>query len=89
MLGPQLRWPEREARRQRRLGGQAVSDFTKGILLDIEGTTSSITFVYDQMFPFVRRELSTFLRGNQARRDVRDAMEALESSRSQATSPSS
>ena len=33
----------------------------KGILLDIEGTTSSISFVYDEMFPFVRRELNAFL----------------------------
>ena len=33
----------------------------KGILLDIEGTTSSVSFVYDEMFPFVRRELKTFL----------------------------
>jgi len=29
----------------------------RGILFDIEGTTSSISFVYDEMFPFVRREL--------------------------------
>ena len=33
----------------------------KGILLDIEGTTSSVSFVYDEMFPFVRRELDAFL----------------------------
>ncbi len=32
-----------------------------GILLDIEGTTSSIDFVYQQMFPYVRRELGVFL----------------------------
>ena len=31
------------------------------ILLDIEGTTSSISFVYDVMFPFVRRELDRYL----------------------------
>ena len=31
------------------------------ILLDIEGTTSSIRFVHDVMFPFVRRELEAFL----------------------------
>jgi len=37
-------------------------DFTVcGILLDIEGTTSSVSFVYDVMFPFVRRELAGFL----------------------------
>lgn len=34
----------------------------RGILLDIEGTTSSISFVYDVMFPFVRRELDRYLR---------------------------
>jgi enolase-phosphatase E1 len=33
----------------------------RGILLDIEGTTSSISFVYDVMFPFVRRELAAYL----------------------------
>ena len=32
-----------------------------GILLDIEGTTSSVSFVYDVMFPFVRRELDQYL----------------------------
>ncbi len=29
-----------------------------GILLDIEGTTSSISFVYDVMFPYVRKHLT-------------------------------
>ena len=33
-----------------------------GILLDIEGTTSSVRYVYDTMFPFVRRELAAYLR---------------------------
>lgn len=36
----------------------------RGILLDIEGTTSSISFVYDVMFPFVRRELDSYLRAH-------------------------
>ncbi|MCP4189539.1 MAG: acireductone synthase [Planctomycetaceae bacterium] len=40
-----------------RFNGQAV-------LLDIEGTTSSVSFVYDQMFPFARRELAAFLELN-------------------------
>lgn len=31
------------------------------ILLDIEGTTSSISFVHDVMFPFVREHLRSFL----------------------------
>ena len=36
----------------------------KCILLDIEGTTSSISFVYDVMFPFVRENLTSFLAEN-------------------------
>lgn len=32
-----------------------------GILLDIEGTTSSISFVYDVMFPYVREHIDSFL----------------------------
>jgi len=36
----------------------------RGILLDIEGTTSSVSFVYDVMFPFVRRELKAYLSSN-------------------------
>lgn len=34
----------------------------RGILLDIEGTTSSISFVYDVMFPYVRENVATFVR---------------------------
>lgn len=33
----------------------------RAILLDIEGTTSSVSFVFDVMFPFVRRELEGYL----------------------------
>lgn len=33
----------------------------RGILLDIEGTTSSISFVYDAMFPYVRENVASFL----------------------------
>lgn len=33
----------------------------KGILLDIEGTTSSISFVYDKMFPYIRNHLADFM----------------------------
>ena len=36
----------------------------RGILLDIEGTTSAVSFVYDVMFPFVRRELDQYLCAN-------------------------
>ena len=36
----------------------------QGILLDIEGTTSSISFVYDEMFPYVRDTLDSYLSEN-------------------------
>ena len=35
-----------------------ISFSGQGILLDIEGTTSSVSFVYDVMFPYVRRHLT-------------------------------
>ena len=33
----------------------------RGILLDIEGTTSAVAYVYDVMFPFARRGLEAYL----------------------------
>lgn len=50
-----------------------------GILLDIEGTTSSISFVHDVMFPFVRKRLNDFLTANFARPDVVAACEQIAS----------
>ncbi len=34
----------------------------RGVLLDVEGTTSSVAFVYEVLFPYARRELTDFLR---------------------------
>jgi enolase-phosphatase E1 len=45
------------------------------LLLDIEGTTSSVSFVYDVMFPYVRRELVTFLRKQSVSPEVVEALE--------------
>jgi enolase-phosphatase E1 len=42
----------------------------RAILLDIEGTTSSISFVYDVMFPFARRELESYLSEHWGRDDL-------------------
>ncbi len=36
--------------------------FMRGILLDIEGTTTPITFVYDVLFPYARRRVAGFVR---------------------------
>lgn len=48
----------------------------RGVLLDIEGTTSSISFVHDVMFPYVRQHLAHFL-------DERWQTQELESVRQQ------
>jgi enolase-phosphatase E1 len=41
------------------------------ILTDIEGTTSSISFVKDVLFPYARRALPEFVRAHGRREDVR------------------
>jgi enolase-phosphatase E1 len=38
---------------------------TRGILLDIEGTTTPIAFVYDVLFPYARRHMDTHVRGTE------------------------
>ena len=40
------------------------------VLLDIEGTTTPISFVHDVLFPYSRKRLSTFLEGHRRRPDV-------------------
>ena len=49
----------------------------KAILLDIEGTTSSVSFVYDVMFPQVRRELHGFLESEWDNMDVQLACDQI------------
>jgi len=49
----------------------------RAILLDIEGTTSSVSFVYDVMFPFARRELASYLRESWGQDDLADAAELI------------
>ncbi|MEQ8785570.1 MAG: acireductone synthase [Pirellulaceae bacterium] len=38
-----------------------IDHASRAILLDIEGTTSSVRFVYDVMFPFARKHLDLYL----------------------------
>src|SRR6185369_9659445 len=40
------------------------------VLLDIEGTTTPISFVHEVLFPFARRRLHAFLEAHQSRQDV-------------------
>jgi enolase-phosphatase E1 len=49
----------------------------RGVLLDVEGTTSSISFVYETMFPFVRRELEHYLREQWGSLDLAEACELI------------
>ncbi len=48
-----------------------------GILLDIEGTTSSVSFVYDVMFPYARRELEAYLQHQWGSRELNEACELI------------
>ncbi len=41
-----------------------MTDKPKAILLDIEGTTSSISFVADELFPYARKHLAEFVANN-------------------------
>jgi len=42
-----------------------------GILLDIEGTTTPIQFVYHVLFPFARAHLKDYLRDNADSEELR------------------
>src|SRR5262249_30138276 len=60
------------------LGGETVIEFAgRAILLDIEGTTSSVRFVYEVLFPFARRELTAFLTDHWDDPDVQRACERI------------
>ena len=48
------------------------------ILLDIEGTTSSVAFVYEVLFPFARRELARFLADSWDQPAVRAVRQSIE-----------
>jgi enolase-phosphatase E1 len=49
----------------------------RSILLDIEGTISSIRFVYDEMFPFARREIPQYVRGHFDDEEFASTIEAI------------
>ncbi|GAB5403592.1 MAG: acireductone synthase [Aureliella sp.] len=49
------------------------ADSVRGVLLDIEGTTSSISFVHDVMFPFALDHLDDFLAKRTGHEDVQSA----------------
>jgi enolase-phosphatase E1 len=51
----------------------------KHLLLDIEGTTTPIAFVYDTLFPYARKHLGDFLIQHADEEAVRETVEMLDS----------
>jgi enolase-phosphatase E1 len=49
----------------------------RGLLLDIEGTTTSVSFVYETLFPYARRALRGFLAAHGADPEVRAACDTI------------
>src|SRR5262245_17492226 len=49
----------------------------RGILLDIEGTTSGVSFVYDVMFPYVRKHLTFEVFANWMEPEYTEAFHAI------------
>jgi 2,3-diketo-5-methylthio-1-phosphopentane phosphatase len=47
------------------------------VLLDIEGTTTPIAFVYEVLFPYARRHLKQFLEQGPASTEIHEAVSAL------------
>lgn len=49
----------------------------RAVLLDIEGTTTPITFVYDVLFPYAKSHAEDFLRRHDGSQDVCEDLKAL------------
>jgi len=62
-------------------GDHRVLKDTSCILLDVEGTTTSISFVYDVLFPYAREHAAEFLRQHQSSEQVRAILAELRQQR--------
>ena len=60
---------------------QATFEGVQVVLLDIEGTTTPISFVYDTLFPYARRRLRTFLALTRDDKEVSRAVATLTAER--------
>ena len=49
----------------------------RAFLLDVEGTTTPVSFVYDVLFPYARREMAGFLRAHAGEPEVDEALRRL------------
>jgi enolase-phosphatase E1 len=54
---------------------------TRALLLDIEGTTTPVEFVYETLFPFARESVREFLQQNLSSEKVRADVDALRAER--------
>ena len=50
---------------------------TQYILMDVEGTTSSLAFVHEELFPFATRHLTDFIAENRNDPQVQECLEAV------------
>lgn len=50
---------------------------TRAILTDIEGTTTSLAFVHDVLFPYARKALPDFIRRHQHEPAIKELLDAL------------
>lgn len=56
---------------------QLLTTGVKAIVTDIEGTTSSISFVVDELFPFARKRLPGFVLEHSEQDEVAQCLEAI------------
>jgi enolase-phosphatase E1 len=57
--------------------GASMAKSIRAVLLDIEGTTSSLSFVHDVMFPYVREHLVEYLETNWGTKELTATLELL------------
>jgi enolase-phosphatase E1 len=54
-----------------------ISFTARGVLLDVEGTTSSVHYVYDVLFPFARNHLQEFLHAHWKSPETRQTLDRI------------
>jgi enolase-phosphatase E1 len=57
------------------------------MLLDVEGTTTAVSFVYDVLFPYARTGLEPYLRAHAGDREVQSDLRALHAERMRELDP--
>lgn len=49
----------------------------RAVITDIEGTTTSVSFVYDVLFPYAREQMATFIRNHAQEDEVRTQLDLV------------